>query len=158
MMVIQEVIDYLTMAEQKGHLVHNTARTRRTAFTQVFGKSPDDEVIENMLEDKLSEIALLKKVETINTYRSRITATMKEMKLYSLIGDDVFVNNNKVNLQKATLELVVDPIDDCLEEMSLLASAWYRNRQKKKPSPILRQSLIMCAEKLVELVDNKEAA
>jgi len=55
-------------------------------------------------------------------------------------------------LLPGSIELVVDPIDECLEEVSALAAAWRKNRDRKRPSPILRRVLIIAAKKLVENV------
>ena len=50
-----------------------------------------------------------------------------------------------------TVELIVDPIDDALEELAAIAVAWQKNRDRNKPSPILRRAIISAAQ---ELVDN----
>lgn len=69
-------------------------------------------------------------------------------------GSAVRVNgvNDMNDLLPGSLELVVDPIDECLEEISAIAAAWQRNRDRKRPSPILRRALITAAEELVENV------
>jgi hypothetical protein len=51
-----------------------------------------------------------------------------------------------------SLELVVDPIDEALEEISAIAAAWQKNRDRKRPSPILRRALIHAAQELVDEV------
>ncbi len=55
-----------------------------------------------------------------------------------------------------SVELPVDPIDECLEEVSALAAAWQKNRDRKRPSPILRRALITAAESLVKNVRSHE--
>ena len=60
------------------------------------------------------------------------------------------------DLLPGEIELITDPIDECLEEVSLLASAWQRNRDRNHPSPILRRALITAAKELVENVEFHE--
>lgn len=52
------------------------------------------------------------------------------------------------DLLPGSIELVVDSIDERLEEIAALAAAWQRNRDKNRPSPILRKSLIYAARDL----------
>ncbi len=51
------------------------------------------------------------------------------------------------------IELFVDPIDESLEEISAIAEAWQKNRDRNKPSPILRRALIMAAKELISTVE-----
>lgn len=51
------------------------------------------------------------------------------------------------------IELVVDPVDESMEELSAIAAAWKKNRDRNRPSPILRRALISAAQ---ELVDDNE--
>ena len=67
----------------------------------------------------------------------------------------------KNDLLPGSIELVVDPIDESMEEIAAIAAAWQKNRDRNRPSPILRRALISAAQKLVDNVDfhlSREAA
>ena len=51
-----------------------------------------------------------------------------------------------------TIELVVDPIDERIEELSAVAAAWQKNRDRNRPSPSLRAAIIMVAQDLLTAV------
>lgn len=51
------------------------------------------------------------------------------------------------------IELVVDPIDEKIEELSAVAAAWQKNRDRDRPSPSLRAAIIMVAEDLLGTVE-----
>ncbi|MBA1330138.1 hypothetical protein QQ73_02765 [Candidatus Endoriftia persephone str. Guaymas] len=50
---------------------------------------------------------------------------------------------------------ITDDIDERLEELSAIAAAWQKNRDKKRASPMLRRALLMCAEELTERINIK---
>ncbi len=62
---------------------------------------------------------------------------------------------NKLKLMgiRGSIELVVDPIDESLDELSAIASAWKNNRDRNRPSPILRRAMISAAQELIDNVD-----
>ena len=47
---------------------------------------------------------------------------------------------------------MVDPIDEAIEEISAITAAWQKNRDKNRPSPILRRAVIHAAQELVDEV------
>lgn len=51
------------------------------------------------------------------------------------------------------IELVVDPIDERIEELSAVTAAWLKNRDRNRPSPSLRAAIIMVAKDLLSDVD-----
>ena len=51
------------------------------------------------------------------------------------------------------IELVVDPIDERIEELSAVTAAWQRNRDKNRKSPSLRAAIIMVAKDLLSDID-----
>jgi len=55
-------------------------------------------------------------------------------------------------LKPGFIEIMEDPIEDYLEELAALAVAWQQLHDRKRPSSILRQSLINAATALVGLV------
>ncbi len=57
------------------------------------------------------------------------------------------------NMEQGKFELVVDPIEERLEEISLLAEAWQKNRDRNRPSPMLRAAIIMTAKDLIAEVE-----
>ena len=46
------------------------------------------------------------------------------------------------------IQLVVDPIDERIEELAAIASAWQKNRDRGRPSPMLRKAIIYAARDL----------
>lgn len=48
-----------------------------------------------------------------------------------------------------TIELVVDPVDEKIEELSAVTAAWQKNRDRNRPSPSLRAAIIMVAQDLL---------
>lgn len=65
-------------------------------------------------------------------------------------GGEASANNE---LLSGEWHLVVDPIDESMEELSAIAAAWQKNRDRKRPSPILRRALISAAQELVDDVE-----
>ena len=45
-------------------------------------------------------------------------------------------------------ELVHDPIDERIEELAAITEAWQKNRDRKRPSPMLRKAIIFAARDL----------
>lgn len=73
----------------------------------------------------------------------------KEVATGELMGETHAGSKSELNdLLPGSIELVVDSIDERLEEIAALAAAWQRNRDKNRPSPILRKSLIYAARDL----------
>ena len=52
-----------------------------------------------------------------------------------------------------TIELVVDPVDEKIEELSAVTGAWQKNRDRNRPSPSLRAAIIMVAKDLLDAVE-----
>jgi hypothetical protein len=48
------------------------------------------------------------------------------------------------------MEIIVDRVDEAMEELSAIAAAWQKNRDRNRPSPILRRALISAAQELVD--------
>ena len=46
------------------------------------------------------------------------------------------------------IQLVVDPIDERIEELAAITAAWQKNRDRKRPSPMLRKAIIYAARDL----------
>lgn len=56
-------------------------------------------------------------------------------------------------MNPGTIELVVDPVDEKIEELSAVTAAWQKNRDRNRPSPSLRAAIIIVAKDLLDAVE-----
>ncbi len=70
---------------------------------------------------------------------------------------DIQIKHTRNRAMEKTLNeahLSIDPIDERLEQLCILANAWHNNRSNSIDSPSFKQSLILCAKELTQIVEN----